>query len=226
MRGASPAGSRFPKKRGARGSPPPRVGRSHPGWGARRGAGGPYRVEELAAAVVRLRRRYDDAGHPDARVTCRALEVGPDAPAFALDPVFDIVEGSHQKVGEIHIAGNVITRDEVIRKALTVEPGAPLSRGDLQASQTRLYGRGIFRSVSIEPEPPEDDAGPGPAAPSAGAAGGPPGGAAPGPPPPPGGVGGGPPGSRRRMPPPTPRVGHALDHPGKMRGARRSRPRP
>src|SRR3989454_911648 len=184
MRGASPAGSRFPKKRGARGSPPPRVGRSHPGWGARRGAGGPYRVEELAAAVVRLRRRYDDAGHPDARVTCRALEVGPDAPAFALDPVFDIVEGSHQKVGEIHIAGNVITRDEVIRKALTVEPAAPLSRGDLQASQTRLYGRGIFRSVSIEPEKPEDDAGPGAAAPPAGEAGSPPGGAPPDAPPP------------------------------------------
>ena len=181
-------------------------------------AGGPYRVDELDAAVVRLRRRYDDAGHPDARITCRAIEVGPDAPAFAPDPVFDIVEGSHQKVGEIHIAGNVITRDEVIRKALTVEPGAPLSRGDLQASQTRLYGRGIFRSVSIEPEPPEDDAGPGSAAPSAGAAGSPPDGASQDAPPPEGIVERDLRVSVRELPPVTQVFGIGYDSEEKLRG--------
>src|SRR5207249_10902467 len=32
------------------------------------------------------------------------------------------------------------------------------SRADLRASQPRLYGRGVFSSVSIEPEPPGADA--------------------------------------------------------------------
>ncbi len=116
--------------------------------------GDPFTVVVMDAAVVRLRRRYDESGHPDARITYRPLEVGPDAAAGVENPVFDIQEGLHQKVGDIHVTGNLITRDEVIRKALTVEPGTSLSRDDLQASQTRLYGRGIFRSVSVEAEPP------------------------------------------------------------------------
>ncbi|HKB07712.1 MAG TPA: translocation/assembly module TamB domain-containing protein [Candidatus Polarisedimenticolia bacterium] len=121
-------------------------------------SGDPYVVAELDAAVVRLRRMYDDAGYPDARVTCRILTPAPGEEAVVADPVFDVVEGRPQRVGAIDVAGNVITRDPVIRKALTVEPGESLSRSELQASQTRLYGRGIFRSVSVEPQPPDESA--------------------------------------------------------------------
>ncbi|HKB07261.1 MAG TPA: POTRA domain-containing protein, partial [Candidatus Polarisedimenticolia bacterium] len=118
--------------------------------------GDPYVVAELDAAVVRLRRRYDESGYPDARVRYRVLKPAPGEEAVVTDPVFDIAEGKPQKVGSIDVKGNVITRDPVIRKALTVEPGESLSRSELQESQTRLYGRGIFRSVSVEPQPPAD----------------------------------------------------------------------
>ncbi|MBI1951611.1 MAG: translocation/assembly module TamB domain-containing protein [Acidobacteria bacterium] len=134
-------------------------------------AGEPYTAETIDAALVRLRRLYDENGYPEARVTCRPLEAGAaespragpgpgpaqhpagtEAPDVE-GPVFEIEEGRHQMIGEVRISGNVLTHDEVIRKALTIEPGRSLSRGELQASQTRLYGRGIFRSVSIEPGP-------------------------------------------------------------------------
>ncbi|MEK7282168.1 MAG: translocation/assembly module TamB domain-containing protein, partial [Acidobacteriota bacterium] len=125
----------------------------------------PYTAEAIDAALVRLRRLYDESGYPDARITSRPFAAGgaesPDAAESSgaaggpgvEGPVFVIEEGRHQMIGEVRISGNVLTHDEVIRKALSIEPGTSLSRGDLQASQTRLYGRGIFRSVSIEPGP-------------------------------------------------------------------------
>src|SRR5206468_4395251 len=39
--------------------------------------GDPYDVAELDAAAVRLRRRYDDAGYPDARIRYRVLKPSP-----------------------------------------------------------------------------------------------------------------------------------------------------
>jgi len=115
--------------------------------------GAPYTAESIDAALVGLRRLYDEHGYPDVRVGCRALAAEVSDYPVVERPVFDIEEGRHQRIGEVRIAGNVLTHDEVIRKALTIEPGTSLSRGDLQASQTRLYGRGVFRSVAIEPEP-------------------------------------------------------------------------
>ncbi|PYT15439.1 MAG: hypothetical protein DMF51_06735, partial [Acidobacteria bacterium] len=114
----------------------------------------PYTAGLLDAALVRLRRYYDKAGFPDARVTTRPLEVPPGETGRVEEPLFVIEEGTHQRIGELSIAGNVLTRDGVIRKALRIEPGKSLSRGELQAAQTRLYGLGIFRSVSVEPQPP------------------------------------------------------------------------
>jgi len=119
--------------------------------------GEPYTAAAVDAALVSLRRRYDDAGYPDVRVTCRPLEPGPDAEAQVENPSFTIDEGQPQRVRDIHVTGHVLTHEDVIRKALTIEPGSALSRSDLLASQTRLYGRGIFSSVSIEAEPPAAD---------------------------------------------------------------------
>lgn len=121
--------------------------------------GEPYTAEAIDAAIVGLRRLYDVHGYPDARISRSPMQAGAaEAPAPAdypvvEQPLFVIEEGRHQMVGDVRVAGNVLTHDEVIRKALTVEPGRSLSRGELQASQTRLYGRGVFRSVAVEPEP-------------------------------------------------------------------------
>ncbi len=118
--------------------------------------GAPYSVSALDAATVRLRRFYDTSGYPDARVTVRPLQVAPGGTGRVEEPVFVITEGAHQRVGEVSTAGNVLTRDHVIRKALRIEPARSLSRGGLLAGQTRLYGLGIFQSVSVEPEPPSE----------------------------------------------------------------------
>jgi outer membrane protein assembly factor BamA len=116
--------------------------------------GHPYTARSVEEAIVRLRRAYDEAGFPDAEIDHRppALTRGDEAPR-AEDVVFRVRERRRQQVGRIEIGGNLLTRDGVIRKALTVRPGGWLSRNDMLRSQTRLYRRGIFRSVSVDAAP-------------------------------------------------------------------------
>jgi outer membrane protein assembly factor BamA len=116
--------------------------------------GSPYTGRAADEAALALRREYDGAGFPDAEVRVRSLAVGRGDPSRPEDLVFLIEEGKRQTVGRIEIAGNALTRDHVLRKALAIRPGGALSRRDLLASQTRLYRRGIFRSVSVGVAPP------------------------------------------------------------------------
>ncbi|MGH9797133.1 MAG: translocation/assembly module TamB domain-containing protein, partial [Candidatus Polarisedimenticolia bacterium] len=116
-------------------------------------AGSPYTAEAVEQAVLRLRRAYDEAGLPDVEVEHRPPPLMRGDPDRSDTLVFVIREGEPQRVERIDVAGNVLTRDVVIRKTLTLKPGAPLSREQLLASQTRLYRRGIFRSVALEVGP-------------------------------------------------------------------------
>jgi outer membrane protein assembly complex protein YaeT len=127
-------------------------------------AGVPFAAEAADAAVLRVRRAYDDAGFYDVRVESRIESLSRDGGDEQADLVIKVEAGTQARVGQIDISGNLITRQDAIRKALTVKPGDPLSRGDLLESQKRLYQRGIFTSVSVQPgaateaagqEPPE-----------------------------------------------------------------------
>lgn len=111
--------------------------------------------QAVAEAAGRVRRAYDDRGFPDVRVTVRREPAATGDESTRRETIiFVIDEGRRQEVGNVDVAGNVFTRDKVIRKALTVKPGDPLSRADLLSSQTRLYGRGVFQSVSVEERAP------------------------------------------------------------------------
>jgi outer membrane protein assembly factor BamA len=113
-----------------------------------------YTAETVDAALMRLRRAYDGLGYPDAKATARLETVSRDDDGSEeADLIVAVDEGRRQKVGTISISGNLLTRDKVIRKALQFQPGDDLSRGDLLSGQRRLYQRGIFTSVSVDPEP-------------------------------------------------------------------------
>ncbi len=125
--------------------------------------GGPYTTDAADAAAARLRRAYDDGGFPDVRVHPRLETVVRDGDAEQADLVFTVEEGDRQTVRSVEVDGNLITHEEVVRKALTFKPGEPLSRSDMLESQRRLYQRGIFSSVSVEPVttgPPAPDGDP------------------------------------------------------------------
>ncbi len=118
------------------------------------GSGAPYIADEVNDALARVRRAYDAAGHYDVKVESRVEPAASGADSEQVDAVFSITEGRRQVVRSVDVGGNLITDDAVIRRALRVKPGDPLSRADLLESQRRLYQRGIFDAVSLEPAPP------------------------------------------------------------------------
>ncbi len=78
-------------------------------------------------------------------------------PDFSTDPdsgladlVLRVREGERASIHRINIRGNEVTRDEVIRRELSVYPGEPFNQRDVQTSERRLQNLGFFESVVSE----------------------------------------------------------------------------
>ena len=115
--------------------------------------GAPYSPQVVRDALVRLRRKYDEAGFPEARLDPRSVDVTRSDASRAEDLVIAIQEGPRQRMAALSFSGNTYTRDRVIERSMTLDPGDWISRKELLASQRRLYQRGIFRSVKVETRP-------------------------------------------------------------------------
>ena len=113
--------------------------------------GEPYTRATIEAAVARVRRAYDDAGWPDARITWSDEKTSGDEESEVRDLVVSIEENLRQQVSDVTIGANIITDDDTIRRALRIQPYKALSRADLLASQSRLYRLGLFRAVEVRP---------------------------------------------------------------------------
>lgn len=66
--------------------------------------------------------------------------------------------GPRQEIGRIIVQRNVETRSKAIRRALPFKEGDPLVVENLLQGQVDVYQLGLFRSVSIEPITPEEEA--------------------------------------------------------------------
>jgi outer membrane protein insertion porin family len=114
-------------------------------------AGEPYRTRDVAMARDALLGAYRDAGFLEVRVDpeVSAPEPGQAAVALRIEP------GPRTSIDQIVIAGLELTREEVVRRELLFEEGAPLSPRRLLESQRRLSALGIFSQVDIRELDPE-----------------------------------------------------------------------
>ncbi len=87
---------------------------------------------------------YQTLGHAD--VSCR-IERVPDYENKTVDLNFSVYEGRKYEVKDIHIIGNKVTKDKVIRRELVIQPGDPLDTNRIEASQARLMGMDYFKKV-------------------------------------------------------------------------------
>ena len=106
--------------------------------------GDPFVRAKARAGSESIRRQYDRAGFPDAKVS---FELKPTSPP---ELVVRVEEGKRRTVGRIDIEGIRMTRREVVERELTFKEGNPLSREEVLKSQRALYRLGIFRSVEIQ----------------------------------------------------------------------------
>lgn len=104
------------------------------------------RVHEDAQA---LEKGYQDSGYINARVTPR---VTLDLEKATTHIVHDVDEGDLKYVREVTITGNSITRDDVIRQRVMLEPGDRFDGSAVRMSERALNNTQFFENVRIFPD--------------------------------------------------------------------------
>lgn len=112
--------------------------------------GDAYSAKLVADDVQMIRKYYGSRGYADAAVTPDIHEVGEDSRGRGLiDIIYRVVENNPYRVGHIAIAGNVKTKDYVIRRELPLQSNDPLNSVDIETAQKRLQNMGYFDMVDI-----------------------------------------------------------------------------
>ncbi|GIW70987.1 MAG: outer membrane protein assembly factor BamA [Planctomycetota bacterium] len=112
--------------------------------------GRPLSGRDVEADLREIRRRYQDRGYIFARVGLRSSYVE-DRPA--VDLTYEVEEGTRITIEKIRIVGNTKTRDDVIRRELSIFPGEVFSAQKLDESRDRLGRRGWFEDLQVGFEP-------------------------------------------------------------------------
>ena len=112
-------------------------------------SGKPYYRPQLALDRDAIERRYRNAGFQRATVTPSVVPgTGDDVTV-----VFAVSEGPQTRVDHVLVVGATRTSPDLIRREMTLTPGAPLGYDAMLESQQRLSALGLFRRVRISEAP-------------------------------------------------------------------------
>lgn len=110
-------------------------------------AGGIFSRETLQGDVVAITDRYAERGYLFADV---APVTDIQRAQTAVDVALEITEGRQAFINRIEIAGNVRTRDKVIRRELLLVEGDVFNSALLQQSRSNLQALGFFEEVKLD----------------------------------------------------------------------------
>jgi outer membrane protein insertion porin family len=110
--------------------------------------GSPYYEPAITAGRDAVQVEYLNLGYTAADVK---LTPGVSADRGRVDLTVAVTEGPQTIVDHVIIVGNRRTEDDIIRKALLLQVGAPLGLRDLLESRRRLSALGLFRRIDIRP---------------------------------------------------------------------------
>jgi outer membrane protein insertion porin family/translocation and assembly module TamA len=115
--------------------------------------GGGFEETHYDEASGELKKALNDHGYAYAEVT-RAADV--DMPRDLASVGFWIKPGILARYGSVRFVGLGVIPEEPVRRALALEPGATYSLKELESAQQALLDLGVFSSVKIEPDLPEN----------------------------------------------------------------------
>jgi outer membrane protein assembly complex protein YaeT len=99
--------------------------------------------------------KYFDNGFPNATVDVGYVPVPSPDELPRVGVTFTIHEGEQFFVNQLFLDGLRHTRSGVARRAIRVQPGAPLSQQEMLESQRRLYDLGLFKQVDTAIQNPD-----------------------------------------------------------------------
>lgn len=110
----------------------------------------PFVALDVDAARRRLENVYAREGFNTVQVE---VDSRPDLETGTVAVSFAVLEGLQQILREVTTEGAERTRAGVIRRALRLEIGEPVTLADWSQARKRLYDTNVFRQVDIEPVP-------------------------------------------------------------------------
>jgi len=110
-------------------------------------AGQTFSLADMKTDLATIADYYGSRGYADAKVTPRIDKKG----GQQLGIIYAIEEGNQFKVGKISISGNQKTREEVVRRELTIAPTDEYNTIKIRKSQSRLQNLDYFEGVDFMP---------------------------------------------------------------------------
>lgn len=109
-------------------------------------AGAYYNGLSLSRDLVGIRNSYGQIGYIEVKVSVETQYT--DKPGL-VDLVYSINEGRQFRVGQIDIRGNDVTKMNIIRRELRLDPGQLYNTVAAEESRKRLMETGLFEKVAI-----------------------------------------------------------------------------
>ena len=114
--------------------------------------GDPYNEVDISDARYKIIDLYSSNGFIDSKV-----DIKQQAGEKGVKVIFEIDEGKLTLFGKTVISGNADTKNEVIKREMLYENGAPFNPSLLTKTRQRLYKIGLFTEVDVEPIEKEGD---------------------------------------------------------------------
>lgn len=115
--------------------------------------GKPFNQDQWDADLGRLRSAYAEKGYIYAQVS---PEYSWDDAAASLEAVIGVTEHGKAYIERIDIRGNEVTKDKVIRRVLSLEPGDAFDTEAVNRDKMRIYNLGFFENVAVDTQPGSD----------------------------------------------------------------------
>ena len=114
--------------------------------------GDPYNEVDISDARYRIIALYGNSGFIDSKV-----DIKQQAGEKGVKIIFEIDEGKLTLFGKTVISGNAGTKNEVIKREMLYENGAPFNPSLLTKTRQRLYKVGLFTDVDVDAIEKEGD---------------------------------------------------------------------
>jgi outer membrane protein insertion porin family len=108
-----------------------------------------YSSKKMRDDITMIRSYYGSRGYADATVSPDIRDAGPNRVAIT----YRITEGTRFRVGRVNIQGNVKTKDKVIRREGTLQPGDWFNSVELETTKARLTNLNYFGEVNVSGTP-------------------------------------------------------------------------
>ena len=101
-----------------------------------------------------VRLAFYQGGYPDVAVKVALQPSPPAADRRSVDVSVNVTPGQRVVMGRVRFRGNKKTRDSVLRRRVSVPPGAPLNPIELEHARYRISRLGVFETVDLHYDPP------------------------------------------------------------------------